>query len=109
MLVGFAIAPSRAALNIGPLLDEARIFVDIALGLVLFDLGRRMDLAWVKRDWSLAATFMGESPAASGLVFAALHLLGFLPLKAGIAARSRWRPLPPWCCWWPRTRARTAR
>ncbi len=86
VLVGFGLAPLASALNIGPLLDEARFFVDIALGLVLFDLGRRMDLAWLKRDWTLAATSMGESLAASGLVFAALHLLGFPPLQAGIAA-----------------------
>jgi Kef-type K+ transport system membrane component KefB len=68
------------------LLEEARFFVDIALGLVLFDLGRRMDLAWLKRDWTLAATAVAESLAASGLVFAALHLLGFPPLQAAIAA-----------------------
>ena len=86
VLVGFGLAPLASALDIGPLLDEARFFVDIALGLVLFDLGRRMDLAWLKRDWTLAATSMGESLAASGLVFAALHLLGFPPLQAGIAA-----------------------
>ena len=86
VLVGFAIAPVARAMNIGPLLEEARIFVDIGLGLVLFDLGRRMDLAWLKRDWTLAATAMAESLAASGLVFAALHLLGFSPMQAGLAA-----------------------
>jgi Kef-type K+ transport system membrane component KefB len=86
VLVGFAIAPVASAMNIGPLLEEARIFVDIGLGLVLFDLGRRMDLAWLKRDWTLAATAVGESLAASGLVFAALHFLGFPPVQAGIAA-----------------------
>src|SRR5580765_2686858 len=61
VLVGFAIAPVAAAMSMGPLIDEARIFVDIALGLVLFDLGRRMDLAWMKRDWTLAASGLAES------------------------------------------------
>ena len=86
VLVGFAIAPVAAAMNIGPLLDEARIFVDIGLGLVLFDLGRRMDIAWLKRDWTLAASGVAESLLSFGLVFAALSWLGIAPLMAGLAA-----------------------
>jgi Kef-type K+ transport system membrane component KefB len=86
VIVGFAIAPAASAMNIGSLLDEARIFVDIGLGLVLFDLGRRMDLAWLKRDWTLAASGVAESLLAFGLVFAALSWLGVAPLMAGIAA-----------------------
>ena len=86
VIVGFAIAPVAAAMNIGPLLDEARIFVDIGLGLVLFDLGRRMDLAWLKRDWTLAASGVAESLLVFGLVFAALSALGYAPLMAGLAA-----------------------
>ena len=86
VLVGFVIAPVAAAMNIGPLLEEARIFVDIGLGLALFDLGRRMDLAWVKRDWTLAATSIGESGLTFGAVFATLTYLDFTPLQAGLAA-----------------------
>jgi len=58
--VGFLIAPLARAANLDPLLDQARIFVDLALGLVLFDLGRRMDLQWMKRDWTLAAAGLAE-------------------------------------------------
>ena len=86
VLVGFAVAPMASAMNIGPLLDEARIFVDIALGLVLFEVGRRMDLAWLKRDWSLAATSVGECALVFSLVFAGLSALDFAPLQAGLAA-----------------------
>ena len=86
VLVGFAVAPMASAMNIGPLLDEARIFVDIALGLVLFEVGRRMDLAWLRRDWSLAATSVGECVLVFSLVFAALSALDFAPLQAGLAA-----------------------
>ena len=86
VLVGFAIAPVAAAMNIGPLLHEARIFVDIGLGLVLFDLGRRMDIAWLKRDWTLAASGVAESLLAFGFVFAALSWVGVAPLMAGLAA-----------------------
>jgi Kef-type K+ transport system membrane component KefB len=85
VIIGFALAPIARALELGPLLDEARFFVDIALGLVLFDLGRRMDLAWLKRDWTLAATGFAESLAAAGLVFAALLAFGFAPVQAALA------------------------
>lgn len=86
VLVGFAIAPAAAAMNLGPLLDEARIFVDIALGLVLFDLGRRLDIGWLKRDWTLAASAIGESALTFGIVFATLLHFGFDAVQAGLAA-----------------------
>ena len=44
--------------------DEGRIFVDLSLGLVLFDLGRRMDLKWMKRDWTIAACGFAEAEDA---------------------------------------------
>ena len=84
--VGMAIAPLSAAMGFEPLLGELRTIVDIALGLVLFDLGRRMDLEWMKRDWTLAATGLAESAATFGLVFAALDALDVPALKAGLAA-----------------------
>jgi Kef-type K+ transport system membrane component KefB len=86
VLVGFAIGPVTNALMPSPLIDEARIFVDIAIGLVLFDLGRRMDLEWMKRDWTLAASGLAESFITFALVFATLIALDFAPVKAGLAA-----------------------
>ncbi len=86
VLVGLAIAPVAAAMNLGPLLEEARMFVDIAMGLVLFEVGRRLDLGWLRRDWTLAATSVGECALVFGLVFAALSALDFTPLQAGLAA-----------------------
>ena len=86
VLVGFALAPIVEGLNIGPLIDAARIFVDLALGLVLFDLGRRMDLTWMRRDWTLLATGLAESTLTFGAVFATLLALDFPAVKAGLAA-----------------------
>ncbi len=106
VLVGFAIAPVAAAMNLGPLLDEARIFVDIALGLVLFDLGRRLDIGWLKRDWTLTASAIGESALTFGIVFATLVQLRVRRrCRRGWPRPSRWPPRPRWCCWWRRTRA----
>ncbi len=84
--VGFLLGPLGQALGLGPLIDEGRIFMDLALGLVLFDLGRRLDLQWMKRDWTLAASGLAESTFAFGAVFATLLALRFDPVEAGLAA-----------------------
>jgi drug/metabolite transporter (DMT)-like permease len=73
-------------MGMGPLIDEARIFVDLALGLVLFDLGRRMDLKWMRRDWTLAATGLAESFLTFIVVFFTLEALDFRTVPAGLAA-----------------------
>ena len=85
-VVGFVFGPLMSALGLGPLVDEARIFVDLALGLVLFDLGRRMDIRWMRRDWTLAATSLAESFLTFALVFFTLESLDIRPIHAGLAA-----------------------
>ncbi|MFZ3322049.1 MAG: cation:proton antiporter [Usitatibacter sp.] len=84
--VGFAAAPLAQALNMRPLLEEARVFVDLALGLVLFDLGRRMDLNWMRRDWTLAAAGLAESLLTFVAVFAVLMAFDYNAVVAGITA-----------------------
>jgi Kef-type K+ transport system membrane component KefB len=84
--VGFAAAPLAEAMNLAPLLDSARIFVDLALGLVLFDLGRRMDLQWMRRDWTLAAAGLAESLLTFVAVFACLLAFDHTAVVAGITA-----------------------
>ncbi len=86
VLVGFAMAPLAQLIGLDLLLDDARIFVDLALGLVLFDLGRRMDLQWMKRDWTLAAAGLAESLLTFAAVFATLLVFDFPPVQSGIAA-----------------------
>jgi Kef-type K+ transport system membrane component KefB len=86
VIVGMVVAPLAEAMSLDPLLDEGRIFVDLAIGLVLFDLGRRMDLQWMKRDWTLAASGLAQSLLTFGAVFAVLVGFDFEPVKAAIAA-----------------------
>jgi Kef-type K+ transport system membrane component KefB len=45
-----------------------------------------MDLQWMKRDWTLAASGLAESLLAFGAVFATLLAFDFSPVKAGLAA-----------------------
>ena len=86
VVVGFVIAPLAGAMGMKTLIEEARIFVDLAVGLVLFELGRRMDLRWMRRDWSLAATGILESVLTFGAVFATLLAFDVAAVKAGLAA-----------------------
>ena len=86
VVVGLVIGPLAAAVQIGPLIDQARIFVDLALGLVLFELGRRMDLRWMRRDWSLAATGIAEASFAFAAVFVLLMQAGITPVKSALGA-----------------------
>src|SRR3954471_12414283 len=86
VLVGMVFGPLANALSFEPLIDLGRIFLDLALGLVLFDLGRRMDLQWMKREWTLAAMGLLESLLSFAAVFATLVWLDVSAVKAGIAA-----------------------
>jgi len=86
VVVGFVFGPLATAMGLGPLIDEARIFVDLALGLVLFDLGRRMDVRWMRRDWTLAVSGLAESALTFGIVFYTLLAFDFRAIHAGIAA-----------------------
>lgn len=62
------------------------IFVDIALGLLLFELGHRLDLGWLRRNpWLLASSLL-EAGAAFGAVFATLTWLGVSNTHAFAAA-----------------------
>ena len=86
VLVGFVFSPLAAAVGLAPLIVEARIFVDLALGLVLFDLGRRVDIKWMRRDWTLAVSGLAESALTFAAVFYTLLAFDFRALHAGIAA-----------------------
>jgi Kef-type K+ transport system membrane component KefB len=85
VLVGFGLGPLAQAVSFD-LIAEARIFVDLAVGLVLFDLGRRVDLQWMRRDWTLAASGLAESLLSFFAVFATFLALEFPAVEAGLAA-----------------------
>ncbi|MBM3357702.1 MAG: cation:proton antiporter [Candidatus Rokubacteria bacterium] len=85
-LVGLALGASGLGVLDARLVGEAWIFVDIALGLILFELGCRLDLAWLRRDRWLAATGVLESALAFVFVYGALVIFGVEPLVAAMAA-----------------------
>jgi Kef-type K+ transport system membrane component KefB len=86
VLVGLALGGSGFDLLDAGTVREAWIFVDIALGLILFELGRRLDFGWFRRDPWLAATGVLESALSFALVLGALVYFDVRPIYAAVAA-----------------------
>jgi Kef-type K+ transport system membrane component KefB len=84
---GLALGPGGWGLIGQPLLEELVVFADIALGLVLFELGTRLDLAWLRRSPGLALMGVAEALGAAVLVFVTLSWhFNHDPLVAAVAA-----------------------
>jgi Kef-type K+ transport system membrane component KefB len=84
---GLALGPGGLGLIDQPVLEELGVFADVAVGLVLFELGQRLDLAWLRRTPALALMGVAESLGAAALVFFTLHYyFDLVPLAAGVAA-----------------------
>jgi Kef-type K+ transport system membrane component KefB len=86
VLIGMLLGASGFRLLDDKLIAEAWIFVDIALGLVLFELGHRLDIRWLRKDRWLLATGMLESALSFGIVYFALVYFDVRPLYAAVAA-----------------------
>ena len=89
-VVGYTLAGWVAALGgfgvTMPLAPTARLFIDLALALLLFEIGTRVRLRWLRHNPGLMATSLLESAAAAGAVYAALVYLDQPPLVAGACA-----------------------
>ena len=67
-------------------LAETRPFIDISLGLILFDLGRRLDFNWLRKERSLLFSALSESLLSFVLIYVTLYYFGLPLLFAAIAA-----------------------
>jgi len=86
VLVGVACGPHALDIAHAPLLAGARVFVDLALGLIMFELGHRFDLDWLGRNRWLALAALGESLGAFFAIYAGLLYFDYPPLLAAAAA-----------------------
>jgi Kef-type K+ transport system membrane component KefB len=86
VLVGAALGPEGTALLDGNALFELRLLVDLAIGLVVFELGSRLDLAWLRRNRWLFVAALAESLFCFLAIYAALSYFGFRALLAAMAA-----------------------
>jgi Kef-type K+ transport system membrane component KefB len=86
VLTGMVFGPEGLGVLNEKLLVQSWIFVDIALGLVLFELGRRLHLRWLVRERYVLATGMLESALSFALVYGALMHFNVPSLQAAVAA-----------------------
>lgn len=86
VLIGLLLGAGGLGVLDTGLIKEAWTFVELALGLILFELGRRLDITWLRRDAWLAATALLESALTFWLLFLVLTLLEVSPLYAAVAA-----------------------
>ncbi len=72
---GMGVAATGYGLSDGRLHDEVRLIVDLALALLLFELGSRVNLRWLRANPALLWTSAAQSLASFLAVFAALRWL----------------------------------
>ncbi|HUL41017.1 MAG TPA: cation:proton antiporter [Burkholderiales bacterium] len=86
LLVGVLFGPGGLDVLSRDLIQESRVFVDISLGLILFELGRRLDYQWLRRNRWLFATAIAESAFAFWAVYFGLRYFHYEPAFAALAA-----------------------
>ncbi|HZF22399.1 MAG TPA: cation:proton antiporter [Burkholderiales bacterium] len=83
---GLVLGPGMLNLLDRSTLAELSIFVDFSLGLILFELGRRLDLRWLMRDGWLLASGVAESLLSFVFVYWTLRFFDVAPMYAATAA-----------------------
>ncbi|BAK77387.1 sodium/hydrogen exchanger [Pseudogulbenkiania sp. NH8B] len=86
ILSGLIIGPSGLKLLDQQLIDEAGLFIQLALGLALFDIGRRVDLRWLRREKALFATALLSGVITFLGLLALLTFSGFPMAPASLLA-----------------------
>ncbi len=86
VLIGLTLGASGLDVLDSKMLAYAKIFFDVGLGLVLFELGRRLDFSWFKRDPWLLLMAIAESTLSFACMFGALVWFDIRPLYAAVAA-----------------------
>jgi Kef-type K+ transport system membrane component KefB len=86
VLAGVLLGPQASNLLSADALLEARLLVDLSIGLIVFELGFRLDLGWLRRNRWLLVTALAESAFCFVALYGTLAWLGFRPLLAAAAA-----------------------
>jgi Kef-type K+ transport system membrane component KefB len=85
-LAGILLGPQVSGV-LGPhALGNARVLIDLSLGLIVFELGHRLDFQWLRRNRWLFAAAVAESVLCFWAIHAAMLAFGFAPLLAASAA-----------------------
>jgi NhaP-type Na+/H+ or K+/H+ antiporter len=91
--IGFLMGPGASGILTPQMLDQAGIFVDIALGLILFQLGYQLRFREAARDRALLLQALLEGGLSFTLIYLALAYLGVAACTPGLPPPSAF-PLP---------------
>jgi Kef-type K+ transport system membrane component KefB len=84
---GFLLGPGALGWLSDAMLAQSRVLAEFSLGLIVFDLGRRLDLEWASHDRWLLPMGIAESVLSFAAMFALLHFAGGIDtLEAAVAA-----------------------
>ncbi len=83
---GFLLGPSVTSLISADMLSQARIFTDIALGLILFQLGLQLDMTHLRQNRTLLLSSIAEGLLSFSAICLVLTMLGISPLHAALVA-----------------------
>jgi Kef-type K+ transport system membrane component KefB len=86
VVAGVVIGPYGSGLMTAGTVSELRMLVDVALGLLLFELGHWLDLSWLRRNPWLIVSSLLEAGLTFAIVFGALRLVGVANMHATGAA-----------------------
>jgi Kef-type K+ transport system membrane component KefB len=86
VLAGVLLGPGVIGLLDSNALYDLRLIVDLSIGLVVFELGFRLNFDWLRRNRWLFATALAESVLCFWAIYGALAYFDFRPLLAATAA-----------------------
>ncbi|MBV8802285.1 MAG: cation:proton antiporter, partial [Gammaproteobacteria bacterium] len=87
IIVSFLMGPGGFNIANASVLEISRLFVDISLSLILFELGRHLDFRWLCRDRGLLLTAIAEASFTFVIIFFLSYFLATLSiLESAFAA-----------------------
>ena len=85
-VAGAALGPQGFGLLSDNMLFDLRLLIDLSVGLIVFELGFRLDYKWLRLNRWLFVTAIAESLFSFWAIFAALVYFDFRPILAAMAA-----------------------
>jgi Kef-type K+ transport system membrane component KefB len=86
VLGGVLLGPEVSGIVAPGALSDARVLIDLSLGLIVFELGHRLDVQWLRRNRWLFVAAVAESVLCFAAILVTLLAFGFQPLLAATAA-----------------------
>ena len=86
VLAGALLGPEGSGVITRDMLFDLRLLIDLAIGIVVVELGFRVNLEWLQRNRWLSLAAVAESLLCFMAIFGTLLAFGFRPLLAATAA-----------------------